>query len=123
MEPIAKRTRSSLNTCNDPFDKLWDVHHLIYQHLNGEDVKQASLVSKQWYEEIGMSRVCMQKIQLKFRNSEIETTVSNETVFEGHRVINPKAKLTEREISAILDSRGVARNLMRGVTAHTTHCI
>jgi hypothetical protein len=50
----------------DPLERLCDVYELIFQHLNGEEVKKASEVSSTWYKKIGSSRTCMNKIILKF---------------------------------------------------------
>lgn len=70
MEPPSKKEKlSTLDESSmlmDPFDHLFDVHQLIYQHLSGSDVKTASLVSKKWNENIGNSQDCMSKIRLSF---------------------------------------------------------
>lgn len=50
----------------DPFERLSDVHDLIYQHLSGKEVKKVSKVSSNWYNNIGSSIICMKKIVLKF---------------------------------------------------------
>lgn len=47
----------------DPFSLVFhDVHKLILQHFKAKDVLIASTVSKSWYEIIGASSHCMQKI-------------------------------------------------------------
>lgn len=50
----------------DPFEKLFDVDNLIYQHLSGKDVLKLSEVSPAWYVGIGSSSVCMNKIIFNF---------------------------------------------------------
>lgn len=48
---------------SDPFKILnEDVHQNILQHLDGNEIKKLSLVSKSWHQIIGSSRECMRKI-------------------------------------------------------------
>jgi hypothetical protein len=63
---------------NDPLIRICsDVHELILQHFSGRDVKELSLVSKNWNETIGSSSKCMSKIQLKIKGnvSEVKSTL------------------------------------------------
>jgi len=36
----------------------------IFSHFNVKDIKEASLVSKRWYNIIGQSKICMEKLHL-----------------------------------------------------------
>lgn len=57
--------RASPPTVMDPFCYLnKDVHQLILQHLTVADVKSFSFVSSQWYDIIGASKVCMDRVML-----------------------------------------------------------
>lgn len=49
----------------DPFCNLNDdVHQLILQHFTVADVKSYSFVSSQWYDIIGGSKVCMDRVMM-----------------------------------------------------------
>lgn len=55
----------------DPFDSPFivdDVHALITQHFSGNDVKNASLVSNQWYKKFAETPKLMDKLALTLNN-------------------------------------------------------
>lgn len=55
----------------DPFDSPFivdDVHPLITQHFSGNDVKNASLVSNQWYKKFAETPKLMNKLALTLNN-------------------------------------------------------
>lgn len=61
-----KLKRKEEEQCTDPFELLPEhVHESIYQHLSGEDILHASEVSPAWYQLMGTSRLCIQKIILR----------------------------------------------------------
>lgn len=46
---------------------IGDLHDLIFQHLNTNEILEYSTISKRWYEKIGNSRRCMKKIRLALK--------------------------------------------------------
>lgn len=46
---------------------IGDLHDLILQHLNTNEILEYSTVSKYWYKKIGNSRQCMKKIRLALK--------------------------------------------------------
>lgn len=50
----------------DPIRRLSGLEDLIYQHMEGSEVLKMSKVSRSWYQSIGRSEVCMEKIDLAF---------------------------------------------------------
>lgn len=51
---------------SDPFDRIHEeLHDLIYQHLDGKDILNASQVSSLWYESTSFSKASMALIELK----------------------------------------------------------
>ena len=67
----------------------------ILPYLNAQDIKEASLVSKHWYEVIGKSKICMEKMCLKRgRSDSYEFSAS---ILESNRLYqNTKAKGLEK---------------------------
>ena len=53
-----------------------EVRDEILSYLNVRDIKDASLVSKHWYNVIGKSKVCMEKLCLKLEDSNLECVTS-----------------------------------------------
>lgn len=51
---------------SDPLERIHeDLHDLIFQHLNGNDILNTSIVSSQWYTATSTSKAAMLQIQLK----------------------------------------------------------
>lgn len=52
----------------DPLEEISeDIHFLVLQHLSVLDILEASTVSSVWYEKLGESATCMQKVKLSLK--------------------------------------------------------
>lgn len=72
---ITKKQKLSHRKNWDPLGIPEEIHSLIFQHFNAKDVLIASEISWHWYNVVGESRECMEKIQLMLKepgNCEME---------------------------------------------------
>lgn len=53
-------------TSKDPLQLPFELHDLIFHHLNASELNNASLVSKQWYNFIGESEEFQNKVAIRF---------------------------------------------------------
>lgn len=54
---------------HDPVKYLNEVElEQIFSYLSSKDIQACSLVNKNWYSFIGISSICMEKLELKFHN-------------------------------------------------------
>ena len=89
---ITKKQKLSHRTNWDPLGIPEEIHSLIFQHLNGNDVKTASEISWHWYNVVGESRECMKKIILRLKepgNCEIETLQNSPRNYQFLTLIGP----------------------------------
>lgn len=52
--------------CSNPMQLPFELHDLIFHHLNASELINASFVSKQWYNFIGESKYFQNKVAIRF---------------------------------------------------------
>ena len=72
-----------------------EVSDEIITYLNANDIKEASLVSKHWYNSIGRSKICMEKLCLK--RGYFGSLQFYESVLESNRLYQNLIILTPQE--------------------------
>lgn len=52
--------------CKDPLQLPFELHDLIFHHLNASELINASIVSKQWFNFIGESKYFQNRVAIRF---------------------------------------------------------
>lgn len=97
---------------SDPLDRIHeDLHDLVFQHLNGNDILNASEVSSQWYTSTSTSKASMSQIQLKI----VKPIQQANTMFD---LINNSYKLFQNIIFSCNYDESLINNCFKIVCKH-----
>ncbi|CAO1419992.1 unnamed protein product [Diamesa tonsa] len=89
---ITKKQKLSHRENWDPLGFPEELHSLIFQHLDGKDVIAASEISWNWYNVVGESRDCIEKIQVTLKepgNCEMEILQNSPRNYQHLTITGP----------------------------------
>lgn len=87
----------------DPIELPVEVSEMIFLHLKGTELLEASFVSRDWYNFIGSSSVCMKKLTLALRGDWRDFTEDKKLLMNGREYQNALISYGSEVLNFIYD--------------------